>query len=321
VSERLAGLLPGPRRTLFLRACLLDGDAARTAWRAWVAGAGDPEAAFADTRQACVRLAPLLDGVANGRGSGRLGAAVSASVVREELRWRALEAASGGALAALTAAGVEPVLVGGAAAAVGAYARPWQRHCHDVDLVVHAGERDRATRSLIGAGWLEDRDGTLAHASGTRIALHVSPLRSPSRRLSVDDLRTVAASRLLGGERVRVAAPEHLLLRASEGAFVHAGRSLAWAADVAVLARSLDEAGWERVVAAAMATGSATAAATSLAFLGGDVGLPLPAGPVAELASRVDAAGEAACVALVPRTSRRRRLRRRLGELARGVGA
>ncbi len=321
MSERLAGLLPGPRRTLFLRACLLEGDAASKAWRAWVAGAGDPEAAFADTRQACVRLAPLLDGVANGPGSGRLGAAVSASVVREELRWRALEAAAGGALAALMAAGVEPVLVGGAAAAVGAYSRPWQRHCHDIDLVVRAGERDQATRSLIDAGWLEDPDGTLAHASGTRVALHVSPLRSPAHRLSVDDLRTAAAFRPLGGERVRVAAPEHVLLGASEGAFFHTGRSLSWAVDVAVLARSLDETGWERVVVAAVATRSATAAATSLAFLRGNVGLSLPAGPVAELVGRVDAAGEAACLALVPRTSRRRRLRRRLGDLARGVGA
>lgn len=316
MTDRLAALLPGPRRALFLRACLLDGEAARSAWAAWLAGADDPTAAFADRRQACVRLAPLLVGVANGPGSGRLGAAATASLVREELRWRTLSDAAASGLAALRRAGVEPVLVGGAAAAVTAYETPWQRHCHDVDLVVDAAGREAARHALVAAGWRPDPGApSLAHPSGSRLSLHPSPLRAPGRTLA--GLRERSRVGAVGGEPVAVAAPEHLLLRACEGAFVRAGGSLAWAADAAVLARSLDAAGWERLVDDAGRADAAAPAAAALAFLAVEVGLPLPQAPLAALAAGVDGRAEAACLALVPRVGAPRRVARRL---RRGLG-
>ncbi|MEZ5101553.1 MAG: nucleotidyltransferase family protein [Thermoleophilia bacterium] len=320
MTDRVAALLPGPRRALFLRACLLDGEDARAAWAAWLAGADDPAAAFADRRHACVRLAPLLVGVANGPGSGRLGAAATASLVREELRWRTLASAAAEALETLRGAGLEPVLVGGAAAALTAYATPWQRHCHDVDLVVDGTARVAAARLLAAAGWHPDPGApSLAHPSGSRVSLHASPLRAPGRTLA--GLRDRGGTVELGGERVTVAAPEHLLLRACEGAFVRAGGSLAWAADAAVLARSLDEEGWARAVEDARRAGAAAPAAVALGFLAREVGLPLPAGPLAGLAAQVDGRAEADCLALVPRLAAPRRVARRVRrELTRVVG-
>ncbi len=298
-------IFPGPRRTLFLRACLLDGADARDAWSHWLAGTDDAARSFADPREACVRLAPLLDGIANGSGTGRVGAAVSASVVREELRWGVIATATGEALAALRGDGIEPILVGGAATALETYASPWQRHCHDVDLVLPPEESQAAARALRSAGWTTGGRGSLRHSSGTHISLHTSILRSPGHRLSVADVRLRARSALLGGAHVTVAAEEHQLLRASEGAFAHAQGSLIWAADAAVLARSLDSEGWRRAVDVASSSGSASAVGACMRYLATEVGITIP-----EEAKSLptDASEWAACLTLRPRRARRTRL-------------
>lgn len=316
MSRRLEGLLPGARRTLYLRACLLEGDAARAAWEEWLAGAGDAAEAFRDAGQACLRLAPLLYGVATGPGSGKLGAAVSAALVREELRWRTLSAAAGDALSALQAAGIEAVLVGGVAQALSTYDSPWQRHCHDVDLALAETAGD-ASRALAAAGFRPTYGGpTYAHASGTRLAVHPTALRSPAHRLPFADLRGRAVPVSVGGAVTSVAAPEHLLPNACEGAFAHArGGSLVWAADASVLAGGLDGVGWAAAVEAVDATRTAVPVAVCLRYLRDRVGLDLPAEPLAQLERLSRArgrAGEDACLALVPRTGRRRRLARRI---------
>ncbi len=317
MSARLDALLPGPRRTLFLRACLLDGDSARAAWREWLAGADDPVAAFADPRQACRRLAPLLAGVATARFGGQLGAAVAASILREELRWQTLASDAAQILDALRAAGVDCVVSGGVSAAVTVYEKPWQRHCHDIDLVVGAA-LERAAATVLKAGLRrEQATGSYAHSSGTLVALHATALRSPAHVLSVDDLRRPARAVPVGGSPAVVAAPEHLLVHACEGAFAH-GRPwspLVWAADAAIIARSLDAGGWADVVEAAVSSGTATPVAVSLGFLRGRVGVELPTAPLAELRERAayeGPAAERACVALVPPSSRTYRLVRRV---------
>ena len=305
MSARLDALLPGPRRTLFLRACLLDGDSARAAWREWLAGADDPVAAFADPRQACRRLAPLLAGVATARFGGQLGAAVAASILREELRWQTLASDAAQILDALWAAGVDCVVSGGVSAAVTVYEKPWQRHCHDIDLVVGAA-LERAAATVLKAGLRrEQTTGSYAHSSGTLLALHATALRSPAHVLPVDDLRRRARAVPVGSSPAVVAAPEHLLVHACEGAFAH-GRPwspLVWAADAAIIARSLDAGGWADVVEAAVSSGTATPVAVSLGFLRGRVGVELPTAPLAELRERAayeGPAAERACVALDP---------------------
>lgn len=325
MSARLEALFPGPRRTVFLRACLLDGDAAQAAWQEWVDATDDPIAAFADPRQACRRLAPLLVGVATGSGTGRLGAVVAASVVREELRWHALATAAAQALDALHAAGLDVVLTGGAAAAVTVYAQPWQRHCHDVDLVV-GDARAQAVACLAGAGPWRDAGGFIAHASGTRVALHERPVRSRAHRVELDELLQRSAAARIESTDVIVAAPEHLLLRACESAFAHAGRGpLVWAADAATIARSLGADEWSGVVEAAAKGGMATPTAACLRFLRDRVGVPVPSESLAtleELAARAGPGAERACLALVPRVSPARRLARRVRRrLARSAAA
>jgi hypothetical protein len=326
VSTQLESLLPGPRPTLFLRACLLERDEAKTAWREWLAGTDDPVSAFADPRQACRRLAPLLTGVATGPGSGRLGGAVKASAVREELRWRVLASAAAETVGALTAVGLEPVLSGGAAAALTVYANPWHRHCHDVDLVL-GPLRPRAADTVTQAGLRPVQPGRLyQHPSGTVIALHATGLRSSAHPLSVDDLRGRAHVVPLGAVQATVASREHILLGACEGAFAHArSGALTWAADAAMIARSLDARGWSRVVEAAEASRTATPGVACLRYLCDRVGVPVPGDPMSALealAAREGPGAEQACLALVPRTSTARRLARRArGRLSRLAAA
>jgi hypothetical protein len=321
MSARLDAVLPGPRRTLFLRACLLDREAAQAAWQEWLAGADDPVAAFADPRQACRRLAPLLTGVATGRAGGRLGAAVAASAVREELRWQTLSAAAAQTLDVLGAVGVDAVVTGGVAAAVTVYADPWQRHCHDVDVVVGTNE-SRAATAMSRAGLHRARAlRAYVHPSGTLLALHAAALRSRWHTLRFEEVHARAVPAPLGDGHEVMMTREHLLLRACEGAFVHGGPGspLVWAADAALIARSLDAGGWAGVVDSASRSRMTTPVAVCLGFLADQVGIPIPSEPLAELRERAvhDGPGaKRACLALVPPGSRTRwalrRVRRRL---------
>ena len=187
MSARARCAAPGDRGALCSWAPVFStGDLrAWAAWREWLAGADDPVAAFAQSQKACRRLAPLLAGVATARFGGQLGAAVAASILREELRWQTLASDAAQILDALRAAGVDCVVSGGVSAAVTVYEKPWQRHCHDIDLVVGAA---------LGAGCGDGVEGRPTPRAGDRL---VRPLvrnaRCPARHGA-----TLAGARALG---------------------------------------------------------------------------------------------------------------------------
>jgi hypothetical protein len=313
VIAQLEALLPGERQTLFLRACLLEGEAAREAWAAWLAGTTDPVAAFKDPAQASRRLAPLLDGVATGPRAGTLAVVVSAALMRERPRWEALSAAAGAAVAALDAGGVPHVVVGGVALAPSVYAAPWYRHCHDVDVVLERDLDGRAERLLRDGGFARERTrSSWLHASGTRLVLHTCLRRSRGPSLSFEDLRAHGGEIAVGGSGAAIPAPAHSLVRACEGAFL---RSLGWAPDAAFLIGRLGDRGWALALDAAETTRSAAALTVSLRYLRDGIGLPVPAGPLAALADLADRQGAAATTPLLALRRPPQRLTRLLLQL------
>jgi hypothetical protein len=170
----------------------------------------------------------------------------------------------------LAAAGVHPVLTGGLAMALTAYARPHHRHCHDIDLLVSPDERSAAASVLTKAGFGRGANGVFLHQDGLPVIPHETLLSAPFYRLPETSMRWRATSVAYAGHSVRVLRPcdnfMHLLARVATG---KAGAPTQWAADAMMSLRHtpLNTVEWRDLAGAAISGGLALPFAVLLPFL------------------------------------------------------
>jgi hypothetical protein len=130
--------LPSAEQTLLLRACLLDGYAARSAWSNWLARTGDPIESIRKDSDGLRRLLPLLF-VASRRNNYAvpkvLLTTLRTAYVREQLRLRIYDRLLDRAVAVLASSGIHAVFLNGAVLGKTVYEDPVTRHCHDIDLL------------------------------------------------------------------------------------------------------------------------------------------------------------------------------------------
>lgn len=247
--------LPSAATTELMRACLGAPGPAPAALRdvaALKAGLHDPVIRGAG-------LMPLLLRAAGERAAPEVRSVLRASLAHEQVRL----AAVGPACAETVAAEAGPALVlGGVAAAWGAYDDPALRHCHDLDLLV-AGEA-----------------GARAHPSGFPVARHLTLFAGPLPAVRAADVLADAVPVEIAGTPARALDPADAVVhRCGHAATRGRAAGPLWGLDVAMLVRRHPELDWTRVADRARDWHVAVAVAPMLDWLARelDVAIPPPA--------------------------------------------
>jgi hypothetical protein len=213
-------ILPSDTATGLLQSALWKGSGAQVAWNDWQRSVGPAADFLKADRAGLKRLLPLLQHNIQKEEvvvSPEVGSILRSARAREELRYASFRRFGGAGIASLIAAGIEMIVLKGAASAALYYPHPSIRHCHDIDVLVRKGQRDLIVSSSAAAGFRCSEIATepeairLSHESGLPIECHISLSKVPyypvadeavwnrSRRADVLDVscRTPAAPDML----------------------------------------------------------------------------------------------------------------------------
>jgi putative nucleotidyltransferase-like protein len=305
VQSALAVMLPTPRQTLFLRACLCDGAAGTDAWRAWRAQVGHVKAAMGDDTSPVKRLLPLLYVALR-----RNGAEVDEGLVpylklafaREQMRSKTFVRICGEVVDTLNGAAIEAIVLRGAAFSVSVYSDPARRHCHDIDLLVAGQDLGRAADALSRSGlanlhdpFLRESDAALRHDTGLPVRIHTRVFASRWYALPWDELWPRTEGAVIAEHAVRVLSPADALVHVLGHASYSVSReSLRWVCDCVTLIRRRRDLDWDAVVERAAHARCALPASVMLRYLREQLDADIPG---AALERMDDAAGRAGVVA------------------------
>lgn len=186
LAEALGVLLPRTDSTLLLRAALLDGERARTAWSTATAGAC--AAKTRDLLAAHHHLLPLLSASHARNGldiDGPTLTALRTAMAREALRTERMLEGCAEVGEAISRHGIATVVLGEMAVAA-TYPDAALRHCHGLSLGVDPGAMDAAAAAAIDAAVVTRADQGarsgihLVHRLGFPVSLHPSGAAAPS---------------------------------------------------------------------------------------------------------------------------------------------
>lgn len=271
----------GPTKELLLKAALLEGDAALSAWRAWQAADS-----VTGTDQDSGRLFPLVWLNLKALGLAEPDMAVLKSAYRHQ--WLANQVRLGDvgqALRVLEEAGIETMVLKGAGLALRHYPSIGARPMYDVDVLVRPEFALTAARLLLQAGWsqflpaelellLPATHGTAFTApTGSKLDLHWYALWSPALD---DDFWSSADPLQVGGAATLVPCPADQLLHVC----VHGSWSeyplARWVADALAVMRSTPSLNWTRVIDRASARSLTLPLSDALHYLRDIFGAPVP---------------------------------------------
>lgn len=275
---------PTPAQLQLLRAALLDGEPAQSAWRNWRA-AVDLDRLDAGSE----RLLPLLIHNLKRLGVeepdlGRYGGILQYTFVANRRRVARLTPV----LRALDEAGIPAMLLKGLGLAVHHYAHLGLRPMADTDLLVPVADLARAMSILDAHGWRGTSmppDVGLRHAlqcvaaDGQQLDLHWRFMWELSGDDRADAVWTRAAPGAVDGAPVRVLAADDMLLHV----VVHGARwntvpPVRWVADaVTVLTAAGASFPWGRLVESARAGGLVLPLRDALEYLAACLDVPVPA--------------------------------------------
>jgi Uncharacterised nucleotidyltransferase len=274
--------LPTESQELLLKAALMDGASALDAWQQWQL-VDSVQSTDVDSG----RLLPLV--------CRNLLALAPEDPELQHLRrvrrywWvtnHARTVAAGRAISALTEAGIDTMVLKGAAVAYRHYRDLGVRPMNDVDLLVRPGLARVAGEALLAAGWTQQLPtelGVLLCAThGTAfldrmdlgIDLHWYAMWSPA----VEDDFWLASEPVTVG-RVPTLAPcaADLLLQACVHGIWSGGPRVRWVADAVTIIRSTPELDWDRVVERARAREITLPLVDALRYLSDRLAVPVPA--------------------------------------------
>ena len=302
----LATNLPGHTETLLLQACLLDRKGSRQAWDSLAERGVNVSDLLTHGGHGMRRLAPLLyEALARNdldAGSDLLTRCRMASM-REELRARAFARVIAGVFDALENAGIQFIVLKGAALAEPVYGNPVLRHSHDLELLVPEADVYRAAAALREAGC----DGSEPLRAGGKLRVfHDSGLPVVLRtRLFEPALyggdwewcceRTVTVS--VADREARILKPElslhHVCVHAAYG---HGRSSLQWVTDAVMLVRGRTDRGsdrgfdWTEVLASMKRSNTGLPLSTVLGYLERELGVAVPEHVTTEVRRAADQA-------------------------------
>ena len=242
VRRALAALLPDATEGLFLKACLSSGEACGHAWEEFLRRSPSLQQIFRTDREELKRLAPLLLSNLSRNGvhvESELQTILRTALFREQLRSKRYQEVLAESLRVLAGAGIEVVVMRGAALSNSVYREPALRHSHDIDFLIPADDRPGAVRALLDNGFTGTPLGAdttreqrqLIHPNGLPLRLDVA-----ASQTCLDDHRTQelwdrSVSATIAGESARRLAPEDNLALVLSGAAWSSDRDLRWACD------------------------------------------------------------------------------------------
>jgi hypothetical protein len=272
---------PGETQELLLKAALWEGDAALSAWRAW-----QVVDSVTDTDQDSGRLFPLLWRNLRALGVDDPDVATLKSAYRHQWVVNQIRMRDAGrALRVLGDAGIETMVLKGAALAGLHYRDLGARPMYDVDILVRPDRARAAAQALLVAGWTQplplDLKVLLAVTHGTAfqtptettIDLHWYALWSPA---TDDDFWSAAESVDVAGVRTFAQCPADQLLQVCvHGAWAHPP-PVRWVADAFTVIRSTPDLDWDRVLERAQARTVTLPLREALHYLQERFGAPVP---------------------------------------------
>ncbi len=280
---------PSPQETLLLRAGLLPPDAAREAWALWRSGGGDLDGIEAGS----FRLLPLiyrnLEGRLDDRDEGLLKGIYRRSWATNQVGLRI----GAGALRGLESAGIETLVLKGAALGELAYLDGGARPMGDLDIAVPAARVGDAIEALTGAGFepacptklLEVRHSLgFSDSSGYEVDLHRRMLWRPGLD---EEFWGSSVPLTLAGIQTRALCPTDQLLHVCvHGAAWNSMAPVRWAADGFKVIEAAEGAlEWDRLCRLARRARLTPPLADALGFLRDELGAPIPADAVRALAA------------------------------------
>lgn len=283
-----------PEARPILRAALLDGEAGSAAWQLLLGGTDQHP--LRDLPDSFKALLPLLF-----TGARRTGVALpeaDATVLRtahlrEERRIATYDRIVVDVLRRLSAAGTEPLLVGGAALAAMLYDSPADRHSHDIDLLLDDDDAVAAAAATLDhAGRVVRDEATGAQASvrlpsGMHAHLASRPLRHRFADIAVPALRSRAMQVRVRDYDVITLSPPDALVVAGGRAWIGGPPAPLWLCDMWKLSARLTTEDWSHVIDLAGDTRLALPAAALLHSLRRDLDAPVPDEAIELLAERV----------------------------------
>jgi hypothetical protein len=289
----LFGLWPSREQDLVLRAALLDGDAALSAFREWTGGI-DLEGDF---DLATFRLLPLLYDNLRKLGVkhpllGRLKGAYRLAWYKNHKLFDDMRPI----MAALTHAGIRTMLLKGAPLVLNTYRSHALRPMSDIDVLVPTGQVGRAIEVLGGAGW-RPYNPTSADFFRYRHALCL--IDDEERELDLhwrclfelagpgDDDFLWSRARPLDFHGIATLAPDptsHLIVTIVHGLRWNPAPPIRWIPDAMTMLRShADEVAWADVVAFAKERCLSYRLHLGLSYLRQRFDAPIPAAVLTEL--------------------------------------
>ena len=275
-------VLPSPAATGFLRACLLGGEAGRTAFDEWLARVGDPFAALRHGHWRLKTELPLLQAALRGNGSEPEDPAfrthLRAAAEFERLRAESHRHILGEALARLAAHGHRPRLLGAALLAETVYPAPELRHCYGVDLLVLDTEIRDVRRALASfAAPSTEGDAVLHHPAGVPIRMHTA-LTPPYYADSTPDPSRATTEIGVLGQRCATVGRELMLTQICSQAFFSglAAGDVSWVSDAWFTLAATPNLSWEAVLGMAGARRLHIPLAPTLRYLRDEIGIPIP---------------------------------------------
>ncbi len=258
-SAPLQNTLPTRPQGLLLSACLCEPEVAAPAWCAFVDAVGDVKRYFESDRTGLKGLLPFVESrlAANGIDAGKaFHTYARVASVREALRGQIYAEILASVLDAVSAAGLESLLLKGGAVSTMVYPQPSWRHNHAIDLLVGSFAMERADAVLIAQQFVRQPSGSGAadhhsflHSTGLALGLHARPFYLPHFDMPLDEVGSRAASISLGETSARVMSPEDCLVHVCGHSIYSRSRStLRWACDAYYLVQRNPALDWDRVV-------------------------------------------------------------------------
>jgi Uncharacterised nucleotidyltransferase len=283
---------PDEIQELLLRAALVPGDPGAAAW-----AAVRPRIDVDHLPGELHRLIPLLSKALTARGIDdpelpRLKGVYQFSWYRNQL----LFTDGAALLSALEAAGVATMLLRGAAMAVAYHGDAGVRPMNDLDVLVRAGDMDRARRVAEAEGWrlvagsepFERREAAAAlrNDQGRVIRLHWQPSRNVAPEAGSEPMWQRAIEITFRDTATRVpSAADHLVYACIDGARANSGSTLRWVTDGSVLIGAVPGLDWDAVVSEAGRHHVSLLVGEALRYLVEALDVDLPHGAVEALAA------------------------------------
>lgn len=280
-------ILPDADKTLLLRACLCTPNKAQAAWGAWLARVDDPKAVFRDDQGGLKGLLPFVmhrlpeNGIWLETGFQTY---LRVSAVRESLRSQIYREILHEILTAIRAAGIETIVLKGAAFSETVYESPALRHNHGIDLLVEPGDASGLIATVRTLGFSSARPirpglcrWELIHHTGLPLVVHTRLIDFPYFELSLQSVRERTLSRSLSGVEATILSPEDSFLHICSLAAAFPSRSnLRWICDCWSILRHHRAFDWELLLTSTARGHLAWPVRVITAYFADELDLPIP---------------------------------------------